>query len=518
MAIDISTYLPVTSTVENVLNNTKVFAGIGLTANLLIPSTQPVLQFISSAAVSTYFGLNSNEYLASVKYFAASNTSLAKPAYIYFGKYVVAATAPFLRSGVVSNTATMLTALQAITAGDITVNVNGTAYPTTAINLSAASSLSNACSILQADIWTANSALNGSGANFTITFNATLNQFVATIPGTGVSHTMNYFSSSTSPNLANTMGFTLATNAVLSQGQNVMDAPTNLNTLLPYFTDQFSICFVDTMSSTLTDTINLGVSGWVSGLGDRFNFFCWSNEVALESSTDTTSIWYQVNQAGYNNTSIFDEIIYNNSDRCFAAMGTFAAIDLTQPNSAITLAFKTQTGLLPSVTMTSIAQILDTKNINYYGSVGINGSSVQVNWFYGGYTTGKWTYIDNLVGQVWIAFQFQVGLANLFSALGQVPNDPDGYGLVRSALTDPANSAITSGIIATGVVFSNATVQQLLTNFGIKAQELTNNGYVIVNSATSQALRQIRETSPWFFIYVKGSAIQYLPIQTVTYY
>lgn len=516
MAIDIKTYLPVTSTVENILSNTKVFAGIGLSSNTLIPTTNPVLKFTSSAAVSAYFGSSSNEYLRSIKYFATSTTALAVPAYIYFGKYIVAAIAPYLRSGVVSNPVSKLVDLQAITAGDITVSVNGVAYPTTAIDLSAATSLSNAASLLTADILAANAALVT--ASFTITYDAVLKEFIAAIPGTGSVKTMNYFSSTTTPNLANTLGFTLATNAVLSQGADAMTAAQNLDALSLLFTDQFSISFVDSMSSTLTDAINLATATWVSAQGDKYNFMLWSNAIALESDTDTTSLWYQVTQSGLNNTSIFDEVLLNNSDRAFAAMGIFASLDLNQPNSALTLAFKTQNGLAPSVTNTNIAEILDTKKINYYGNVGISGSTVQVNWFYGGYTTGKWAYIDNLVGQIWIAFQFQVGLANLFSALPQVPNDPDGYGYIRSALTEKANGCVNNGIIATGVVFDNATVQQLKTSFGINAQELTNNGYVIVNSAASQAVRQIRESSSWFFIYVKGSAIQYLPINTVTYY
>ncbi len=520
MAIDISTYLPVNSTVESVLSNTKVFAGLGLTANARIPSTTPVLKFTSLAAVGTYFGSSSNEYTAANKYFKTSTTALATPAYIYFGKYVVAATSPYLKSQPLTNPTTMLATLKTITTGQITVSVNGTTYPTSAIDLSAATSLSNACSLLTTAITTANAAL--ATAVFTITYDSTFNQFVAAITGTGVTKTMSYFSSTGSPAIATTMGFTLATGAILNQGQDALSASANLDLLLAYgFTDQYSIAFVDTMSSQLTDAIELAVSAWVDGQNtpaDRFNFFCWNNDASLEVVPDTTSIEYQINQEGYNSSSIFDEVLLNTSDRAFAAMGIFASVDLSQPNSALTLAFKTQTGLATSVSSTAIAEILDTKGVNYYGNIGISGSTDQVNWFYGGYTTGKWTYIDNQVAQIWIAFRFQVSLANLFSAIPQVPNDPDGYGLIRSALTDEANGFITSGIIATGVVFSNATVQQLKTSFGINAQELTNNGYVIVNSVTSQALREIRQSAPWFFIYVKGSAIQYLPINTVTYY
>lgn len=515
MSIDISEYIPVSSSVENILSGRKIFAGIGLSINPLIPTTTPILQFTSSAAVSAYFGSDSNEYDVSVKYFAAYTSALSKPAYIYFGKYVLDAIAPYLRSGVVANTTTKLTALQAISAGVMTVTVNGTAYPTTGIDLSAAASLTAVATALTTAIRTANAALVT--ADFTITWDATFKQFVAAIPGTGATKTMSYFSSA-STSLATILQFTLAEGAVLSQGQGATTPAANLTSLETGFTDQFSIAFVDDLDGDLDDEINLAVATWISDQGDKYNDFLWDSATAIQSSTDTTSIWYQVGQAGLNNISIFDEVLLDNSQRAFAAMGAFAALDLTQPNSAMTLAFKTQTGLAPSVTSTPIAQILKTKKINYYGNVGISGTTIQKNFFYGGYTSGKWGYIDNQVAQIWIAIQFQVALVNLFGAVSEVPNDPDGQGQIRTVLTAAADDCITNGIIAVGVVFDAATVQEIKTDFGVNAQELTNNGYVIVNSASSQALRQIRESSPWFFLYVKASAIQYLPINTKTYF
>jgi len=54
----------------------------------------------------------------------------------------------------------LLVALQAITAGDLTVSVDGTTYPTTAIDLSGATSLSNVATLLTTAIITANTALD----------------------------------------------------------------------------------------------------------------------------------------------------------------------------------------------------------------------------------------------------------------------------------------------------------------------------------------------------------------------
>lgn len=517
MSIAIGTYIPITSSVNNVLSNKKIFAGVALTSNALIPTTNPLLRFTSSAAVSAYFGDNSNEYKSSVKYFSSYTGATGIPAYIYFGRFVMSASAPYLRSGIITNTTTKLTALQAISAGVMSVTVNGTSYNTTGIDLSGATSLSNVATLLTTAITTANAALNSSGANFTITYDSVFKQFVASIPGTGATKTMGYFSSA-STNLATILQFTEATSAVLSQGENAQTEADILNNLSQYFTDQFSFYFVDDLNGSLNDDINLATATWISDQGDKFAFLLWSNESALESSTDTTSIWSQVKDAGLNNISIFDEVLLNNSDRAAAASGVFASLDLTLPNSAITLAFKQQTGLSPSVSNTNIAEILDDKKINYYGNVGLTGTTQQINFFYGGYITGKWSFIDNLVGQIWLATQCQISLTNLFAAVGQVPNDPDGQAQIRSLLNDACNSCLISGIIVKGVTFTQATVQQIKTEFGVNAQELTNNGFVIVNTLATQDLRQERKSSPWFILYVKGSAIQYLPINTQTFY
>lgn len=517
--IPVSNYIPVTSNVNNALSSKKVFAGISLTANTLIPTTDIVKKFTSLAEVGDFFGNPSLEYTAARQYFASKKGVPYIPPYIYFGKYIVAEIAPYLRSGANANTATLLTTLKAITSGDITVKVNGTSYPTTGINLSTATSLSQVATLLTAAIVTANTELDSSGSNFTITYSGTSNQFTASIPATGNSATMDYFTSTNVvTGLATVMRFTLATNAVLSQGSDALSPQENMTQLSAQFTDQFSIFFNDTMGGLLTDVINLAIAQWVSDAGDAYNFNCWSNEIALESATDTTSIWYLVTQAQLNNTSIFDEVLYNTSDRAAAAAGVFAAIDLTQSNSAITLAFKQQDGLLPSVNNGTIAKILDAKKINYYGAIGIQGTSTVINWFYGGYTSGKWSYIDNLVGQIWIALQSQINLVKTFTAAGQVANDPDGQTTIRTGLTQACEDAITSNIIVKGLTYDTQTAAEVLTNYGANIQELTNTGYIILNTLATQAVRQTRASSVWGILYAKGSAIQYVPINTTTFY
>ncbi len=518
MTIDISTYFPVSSTVINTLNDKKVFAGLGLTSNARMPTTNQLIQFSDAASVSDFFGSGSNEFKSAKKYFASYTSAKVLPPYIYFGKYLVTNVAPYIRSQKIKNSTQKLTELQSVTSGNITMLINGVLYSTTGIDLSAQTNLSGCALTIRNAVRTQNPALDASGLIFDLVFDGVLLDFIATINPSGSANTMNFFSSTGLPNLSNILGLSSSTNAILSQGSDAESATQNMERLSSQFTDQFSIYFVDNLGGLLDDVINLELSQWISDQGDRFNGLIWSNNNAIESDNDTTSIWALVNNEGLNNISIFDEVLLNNSDRVSAYAGVFASIDLTQENSAITAAFKSQLGLDASVTDTKIAKILDSKNINYYGNVGISGTKDKLSFFYGGYTSGKWTYSDNLVGQVWISVQFQIALASLFSLVGQIPNDPDGDSQVRSALSDKAESAINSGIIVKGLLFENATAQFIKTQYGVSVQEITNNGYVLVKSASSQAQRQIRESSNWFFLYAKASAIQYLPVDTTTFY
>lgn len=514
-AIDIGLYIPVTNTVENPLNNAKSFAGLALTSNFLIPTTNPILQFSSLPDVGDFFGTGSNEYASARKYFASCATAINFPPYIYFGKVILVDTVPYIRSGTYTDPAAKLLALKAITAGVITVVVDTISYTSIGIDLSSATSLSQV-GILITEALIADHTILGT-KTFDIGYNSTGNFMLAGQGEAGATATINYFSSTTT-NLAAILQFTAATNAILSQGADAMTIAENMNLLKGDFTDQFSFYFVDDLEGNLTDVENLGLAQWVSDQGDKFWSIIWSNEVALRSLTDTTSIWYQITQAGINNYSIFDEVLYNNSDRASAASGIFASVDLTQSNSAITLAWKQQDGLLPSITNTAIADILDKKGINYYGKVAFTGSPLTQNFFYPGAIGGKWSFVDNLVAAVWISYQCQFEVTDVFLSVGQVSIDPDGQAQVRSALHTALEGSKANGIIVTGLTFDNATSIEIKTTFGIDSIELTNNGYAILNTLPPAGLRKLRVSSPWYVLYTKGSAYQFLPINTRTYF
>lgn len=104
-----------------------------------------VLSFPTPVAVADYFGSTSDEYAAAVVYFNGFTNSNKKPGALLFAQFNLADVGAFLRGGNVSGLT--LAQLQAL-AGVLTVTIDGTPVTSSAIDLSAATSFSNASQII----------------------------------------------------------------------------------------------------------------------------------------------------------------------------------------------------------------------------------------------------------------------------------------------------------------------------------------------------------------------------------
>lgn len=105
--------------------------GLLLTSNPLcvFPGT---LAYTSAAAVGAYFGLDSAEYNAAQKYFLGYDNSFAKPRRLHFARLVSSAIAGSLIGG----TAASVDELKAVTAGGLTISVDGSKKTVTTLDLS----------------------------------------------------------------------------------------------------------------------------------------------------------------------------------------------------------------------------------------------------------------------------------------------------------------------------------------------------------------------------------------------
>lgn len=125
------------------------FNGLLLSKSASIPSSQFVLPFPDPESVGDYFGLESDEYKASVVYFNGYNNSFKKPRAFYVALRNDEARGAFIRGGafgaLVSDT---LASLKTITSGDISVRLGMGTMTATGVDLSAATSMSEIGTIL----------------------------------------------------------------------------------------------------------------------------------------------------------------------------------------------------------------------------------------------------------------------------------------------------------------------------------------------------------------------------------
>src|SRR6185312_8147181 len=165
-----------------------------------------VMGFSSVLSVQNFFGVGSVEALMAGVYFLGFSGSTRLPGTLYFSQYAATAVAGYARSG--SFAGVTLSQLQALS-GVLTLSVDGVSHTSAAIDLSTATSFTNAAALVQAGL------LAGTpSSTATVTYDSQLSAFVITSPTTGVTSAVTYATGTLSAGLK----LTAATGAVLSAG------------------------------------------------------------------------------------------------------------------------------------------------------------------------------------------------------------------------------------------------------------------------------------------------------------
>lgn len=116
-----------------------------MTQNNLLPPGL-VAEFSTAAAVGAYFGTSSEEYYRALAYFSFVSKSITSPQLISYARWVSTAIAPMIVGDTIAK---VLANLVAQTAGTLTINNGASASQIAGINLSSATTLTQAASLLQ---------------------------------------------------------------------------------------------------------------------------------------------------------------------------------------------------------------------------------------------------------------------------------------------------------------------------------------------------------------------------------
>lgn len=453
------------------------------TENVLVPVNQ-VIEFTGGSlaakqSIGEYFGTTSAEYEFANKYFQTGKTANA-PQSISFARYASEAL-PATLIGTVN--ASTLSQLNSITAGTLTVTINGTEKEVSDINLSAATSLQAVATAIQAAL---DSEVN-------VTYNADLGRFVMSTTETGAAQSLGFATGTVATALGWTAGL-----AVLSDGFDGTDPVGAISESSALTNNFFSFTF---LNITLTDEQLSALAQWVNGQNVRYMF--------SHAVTPTNASAVQQAVQGQDGVALtldkFSEMA------AFMPMSRIAAIDYNQANTALSMNFQQFTGVTASVRTDTEASLYDGLKINYYGSTQQAGQ--QVAWYQPGVLQGSISDMGVFANEAWLKDSFVADLLNLRLGLNSLPANTLGISLVLSTLMQTINQALFNGVILPGKKL-DATQQAYITQITGNADAwltVQSNGYYVdcdLEKYTENGVEKYKAS--FLLVYSKGDSINYI--------
>ncbi len=539
--------------------------GLVLSTNVRVPigSTQA---FSSPAAVEEYFGSTSDEASIANIYFAGFDNSLVKPGSILFAQYPLNAVGAYLRGADTSSLT--LAELQALS-GTLGLTIDGSPV-TASISLAAATSFSNAAQIIGfglgikgPSIGTCTGSISGTtlpvsaisgtlavgdivqGTGVTVgtyvvaqlsgttggvgtytvsptqnalsqsitifapgvTYDSVSGGFIAVSGTVGTGSTISYGSGA----LATSLKLTLATGATISQGAGAAVPATFMDDLIAVTQNwaTFMLAFDPDVSG---NTNKLAFAAWTNTTNKRFAFVCWDTDESPTAAVPATaSLGYLIAQADYSGTCL----IFS-PDFTLAAFvcGIAASIAFAQPNGRTTFKFRSQSGLVASVTDQTVADNLASNGYNYYGA--FSTANDQFVFFANGVISGPFEWMDSYINQIWLNNAFQLALVTLLTNAFSIPYNAAGRAQIQSAMADSINAGLSFGAFRPGVVLSSSQVSSVNSSAGQNiAPTLQTNGWYLQVLDASPTVRQARGSPPCTFWYVDGQSVQKIDLSSI---
>lgn len=469
--------------------------GVVLTLDTAVP-IGTVKEFVNADDVGAFFGLSSEEAQWAAYYFQGRNNSTVQPGKLMFAQYPQAAVAAYLRGG--SLAAMTLAELQALT-GTVILTIDGVLNTSASINLSGATSFSNAATLIEAGFTL---------PNFSVSYDSVRSAFVFTSDTTGAASTATFATGTISTGLK----LTSATAAVLSQGAIAAVPLTFMNGVkaLTLNWAAFSTMW------QVTNAEGLGFAQWESQQSNRFAYVLWDDAVAALTFPDTTTALAQAIAANYGGViGIYcDPAADPNGYAAAMVLGVAASIDFNRTNGRITFAFKYLDGIPVSVTTEANASALEQNGYNFIGQYATANDGFT--FFYPGSVTGAYTFADEYFNQIYLNSQLQLALMGLLVAMNSIPYNAAGNTLIAAACQDPINQALNFGSIVPGVALSASQIAQVNTAAGMAIDGVlsTRGWYLQVGVATAQ-VRAVRGSPPISLWYMDGGSVQRINVASI---
>jgi len=507
MSIPASAIVKVTPGVLGTGGSPLSLNAVILSQSLSIPAGK-VLSFVSQTAVQSYFGIGSTEDIVAGVYFGGYDNSYIKPGTLFFAPHAASNRAGWLASAA----GLTLSAITALSAGTLMFSVDGASKTTGSINLSGATSHSNAAGLIQ----TAIQATTGL-SSVTCTWDATRGVFVITSATTGANSSIGYASGT----LATGLYLTQATGAIASPG-SVADTPATAMLNVTNNTHNWATFMTTWEPDTATCLL---FSVWANSQNQRFLYVAWDTDANAINQAASTTLGYQVKAAEYNGTTVIGGDTTWCSDQgstigavtmALAAFlcGTVASIDFSRTAARITTAFKSQSGLLTSVGNEQYAENLIANGYNFSGAYATDNDNFR--FLYPGQLAGDWKWVDAYVNQIYMNAQFQLGMMTLLTTASSVPYNQTGYTLIRASLIDTITAMKRFGAIQAGISLSSTQSALINQAAGIDiSKTLYNEGWYLQILDPGAQARGNRQTPIINFWYTDGGSVHAINMASI---
>lgn len=532
MAITIDKIISVTGSVVNTGFQQAALIGNILTENILVPADDNrTLSFANAAAVGTYFGTTSDEYMFASTYFNSYTNSLNVPQSILFSRYVSSATAAYIFSGQIASPSATVTAIKALGTPAMSIPVNGTTRVLSMVqaDFASATGLSDIATIIQTKL-----AAQLAGCTAAI---IGTNQFECVAPSSGAStSTISYATG----NVAVLLGLDSDSNPTLSQGTPGGTATFNMDLIVASNANWIALSYVtrltgDAIGDSYAKTVAL--TGWIANQSSNYVGMWWEGGTQALSPSSSTNLARILVGAGYGTRTpdtaagqvVYNvpiQVMYNGASTTnsvtthevgiYAAFeaGIGASINYNVVNGKINFAGKRQSGLATNVSTDANYDALLLQGYNVYGAFASRASSYQFT--ENGSVGGDLLWVDNLYDAVWLTDQMQNQLATLISNVGRIAYNATGVSTITAVLTNVIQAALTNGVVESGNSFSAAQVLEIQNLVGKNvAPLLTSNGYYIYFPVIAPADRVNRAPLQVYVLYTNGGAINQISIGQV---
>lgn len=498
MSIPQSKYVAITSAIANTAEaKRKDLILRVLTTNPLF-AANTVYEFVSAADVVDFAGAQSAEAKLANEYFAWISKRATKAKKISFFRYSFEALAPYMYS---TKSLTPLATLKAVTDGSMIVNLGGTSYTISSIDLSSATSYADVATAIQTAI-RANTTGGTLYTAATVEYQASNSSFILTGGETGANE-INYATAAGSgTDLSALLGLDIGSAPVVSNGTAAQTITEILNKTVDISTNFLTFGFINQ-----TDAYNSIDEVGVWTQGQNFNYrFCFD----LSSSNYTTGIeaakkyegltaHYNINYgiAGINPAWLMSAILpattnYN------AVNGVKNYMYQEFPMQAVSVGLNDGT----------LYKTLDGLLINYNGQTQKSGKIIT---FYqdGFNTNGTDSAIfDN---EAWLKDAIATDMLNAFIGLDFISADLDGIAILTGILENNATEAKRNHVFANGKILTNTQKAYItqLTDDENAWLDVQNNGYIFyVNITTEQQGEAVVYIGNYMLIYSKNDVIR----------